>query len=82
MVIARKPGKLPEELVKKKYSLEYGENRLSIQKKALQKYSYHTIVDDLLVTGGTVNCFSKILESNNKGVEGDLVVVDKNCKGD
>ena len=37
MIVARKPGKLPGELVTKKYSLEYGENSLSIQKKALKK---------------------------------------------
>ena len=76
MIVARKPGKLPGELVEKNYSLEYGENTLSIQKKALQKYSSYAIVDDLLATGGTVNCVSKILESNNKEVVGVLVVVE------
>ena len=35
MIVARKPGKLPGELVEKKYSLEYGENSLSIQKSSL-----------------------------------------------
>ena len=76
MIVARKPGKLPGELVEKNYCLEYGENTLSIQKKALQKYSSYAIVDDLLATGGTVNCVSKILESNNKEVVGILVVVE------
>ena len=76
MIVARKPGKLPGEIVEKNYSLEYGENTLSIQKKALQKYDSYAIVDDLLATGGTVNCVSKILESNNKKVIGILVVVE------
>ena len=76
MIVARKPGKLPGELVEKNYSLEYGENKLSIQKKALQKYGSYAIVDDLLATGGTVNCVSKILESHNKEVIGVLVVVE------
>ena len=76
MIVARKPGKLPGELVKKNYSLEYGENSLSIQKKALDKYSSYAIVDDLLATGGTANCVSKILESNKKEVVGILVVVE------
>ena len=76
MIVARKPGKLPGELVEKNYSLEYGKNTLSIQKKALQKYSSYAIVDDLLATGGTVNCVSKILESNNKEVVGILVVIE------
>ena len=76
MIVARKPGKLPGELVSKKYSLEYGENSLSIQKKALQKYNSFAIIDDLLATGGTVNCVSEILNNNHKKVEGLLVVVE------
>ena len=76
MIVARKPGKLPGELVTKEYSLEYGENSLSIQKKALQKYNSFAIIDDLLATGGTVNCVSELLNNNNKKVVGLLVVVE------
>ena len=76
MIVARKPGKLPGDLYKKKYILEYGENELTVQKKALQKYKSYAIVDDLLATGGTVNCVSKILKDNNKDVVGLLVVVE------
>ena len=76
MIVARKPGKLPGDLFENKYSLEYGENSLSIQKKALQKYNSYAIVDDLLATGGTANCVAKILESNNKEVLGIVVVVE------
>ena len=76
MIVARKPGKLPGELYEESYSLEYGQNSLSIQKKALQKYNSYAIVDDLLATGGTVNCVSKILGSNHKEVTGLLVVVE------
>ena len=76
MIVARKPGKLPGKLFKKKYSLEYGENSLTIQKKALQRYNSYAIVDDLLATGGTVNCVNKLIESNDKKVSGLLVVVE------
>jgi adenine phosphoribosyltransferase len=76
MVVARKPGKLPGELLEEKYSLEYGKNTLCIQKKALEKYKSYAIVDDLLATGGTVNCVSKILKSKNKKIAGLLVVVE------
>ena len=76
MIVARKPGKLPGELVEKNYSLEYGENTLSIQKKALEKFSSYAIVDDLLATGGTVNCVSNILKSKNKEIVGILVVIE------
>ncbi len=82
MIVARKPGKLPGELFKEEYSLEYGENSLSIQKKALQKYNSFAIVDDLLATGGTVNCVSNLLEKSEKEVKGLLVVVElKELKG-
>ena len=76
MIVARKPGKLPGELIERNYDLEYGKSSLSIQKKALEKYNSFAIIDDLLATGGTVNCVSKILESKNKKVLGLIVVVE------
>ena len=76
MIVARKPGKLPGELIQKTYSLEYGHNSLSIQKRAVQKYNSFAIIDDLLATGGTANCVSEILKSNNKDVVGILVVAE------
>ena len=76
MVVARKPGKLPGELIEENYNLEYGNNSLSIQRKALSKYNSYVIVDDLLATGGTVNCISRILKSVDKEILGLLVVVE------
>ena len=76
MIVARKPGKLPGELLESNYSLEYGENSLSIQKKAISKFNSYAIVDDLLATGGTVNCVANMIESHNKEVVGILVVVE------
>ena len=76
MIVARKPGKLPGELVKKDYDLEYGNNSLSIQKEALKKFSSYTIVDDLLATGGTVECVAKLIKENGKDVSGLIVVAE------
>ena len=76
MVVARKPGKLPGELIEEDYSLEYGKNSLSIQKKSLNKYNSFAIVDDLLATGGTVNCVSNILKKYDKYITGLSVVVE------
>ena len=81
MIFARKPGKLPGELIQKTYNLEYGENSLSIQKKSLQRFKSFAIVDDLLATGGTVNCVANLLESQDKEVIGLLVVVELNELG-
>ena len=76
MVVARKPGKLPGEILEENYNLEYGESSLSIQKKAISKYHSYAVVDDLLATGGTVNCISKILKSVDKEITGLLIVVE------
>ena len=76
MIVARKPGKLPGEVVIEKYNLEYGENSLSIQKKSLNKYNNYAIVDDLLATGGTVECVANLLKKYDKKILGLLTVVE------
>ena len=78
MIVARKPGKLPGEVVKKQYNLEYGVNTLSIQKSSLSKYSTYVIIDDLLATGGTVKCVADLLSKNGKEVKGLLTVIELN----
>ena len=76
MIVARKPGKLPGEVVKQNYNLEYGENSLSIQKNSLSKYDHFVIIDDLLATGGTVGCVASLLSQNEKNVIGLLTVIE------
>ena len=76
MIVARKPGKLPGELLEENYSLEYGENSLSIQNKAIEKFNTFAIVDDLLATGGTVDCVGKLLTREGKKITGLLTVVE------
>ena len=76
LIVARKPGKLPGELIEKSYNLEYGSNSLSIQKDALSKYNRFVIVDDLLATGGTVRCVHEIVKKLNKKIVGLSVVVE------
>ena len=76
MIVARKPGKLPGKIIKQNYNLEYGENSLSIQEKALKKFKSFVIIDDLLATGGTVNCVAELLKTHNKKITGLLTVVE------
>ena len=75
MVLARKPGKLPGKLFEKSYNLEYGTNSLSIQKDSLKDFKTFVIVDDLLATGGTVNCVSDIINEAGKEILGLSVVI-------
>jgi len=82
MIVARKPGKLPGQLLTREYDLEYGKNSLSIQSNALKKFNSFVIVDDLLATGGTVNCVSKLLQDQSKEILGLITVVElKDLKG-
>ena len=82
MIVARKPGKLPGRLITKEYDLEYGKNTLSIQCNALEKFNSFVIIDDLLATGGTVNCVSKLLQDQSKEILGLIAVVElKKLKG-
>ena len=78
MIVARKPGKLPGEIVKQNYNLEYGENSLCIQKSSLNKFNTYAIIDDLLATGGTVGCVASLLSKNGKQVKGFLTVIELN----
>ena len=76
MIVARKPGKLPGDLFQENYSLEYGENSLSIQKLALKKFDSYVIVDDLLATGGTVDSVARILLKSGKKITGLLTIME------
>ena len=76
MIVARKPGKLPGNILTREYDLEYGKNSLSIQINALKKFNSFVIVDDLLATGGTVNCVSRLLKDQSKEILGLITVVE------
>ena len=76
LVLARKPGKLPGELLEKTYQLEYGTNSLCIQKKLIKPYETFVIIDDLLATGGTVNCVRQIIQNEKKSVIGLSVLIE------
>ena len=76
MITARKPGKLPGQILTREYDLEYGKNSLSIQKNALKKFNSYVVIDDLLATGGTVNCVSRLLQEQRKEITGLITVVE------
>ena len=76
LIAARKPGKLPGELLTKSYSLEYGVNSLTLQKESIKDHKKFCIVDDLLATGGTVAAVEQILIEQKKQVLGVNVVVE------
>lgn len=58
----RKEGKLPREVIKVNYGLEYGENVLTLHKDAIKPGQRILITDDLLATGGTIDATIKLVE--------------------
>ena len=61
-VPARKPGKLPSEVIAVEYELEYGKNSIEVHKDAFKKGAKVLIVDDLLATGGTAGAMVKLVK--------------------
>ena len=64
-VLARKPGKLPNETYKKSFDLEYGSTSIEIQKNTqIKPNDKIVIVDDLVATGGTAIACAELLTEN------------------
>ena len=59
----RKPGKLPGEIEKISYELEYGNNELEMHKDALNSGDKVVIIDDLIATGGSAKAAARLIES-------------------
>ena len=68
----RKEGRLPYQVEKISYQLEYGESILEIHSDAFPKGSRIMVIDDLLATGGTTLAVFKLIEK----LEGIVVGAD------
>src|SRR5436305_13443309 len=69
-VPVRKPRKLPAEVARVTYDLEYGTDTLEIHKDAVAKAQRVVIVDDLLATGGTATACAQLVKSLGGDVAG------------
>ncbi|MFC4184689.1 adenine phosphoribosyltransferase [Saccharococcus thermophilus] len=58
----RKEGKLPREVVRVEYGLEYGKDVLTMHKDAIKPGQRVLITDDLLATGGTIRATIQLVE--------------------
>src|SRR4029453_8978451 len=61
-VPVRKAGKLPWEIEREEYALEYGTDLLEIHKDAVSPGERILIVDDVLATGGTAAAVIRLVE--------------------
>ena len=61
-VPVRKAGKLPWQIEREEYALEYGTDLLEIHKDAVEPGERALIVDDVLATGGTASATVRLVE--------------------
>ena len=62
LILARKPGKLPNPTYQRSYDLEYGQASLHIQRNSdLSPNDKIVIIDDLIATGGTAIAISSLI---------------------
>ena len=62
-VPVRKPGKLPAEILRQEYSLEYGTDAIEMHKDGIAAGQSIVIVDDLIATGGTASAACQLVEA-------------------
>ena len=75
-VLARKPGKLPNETYKKSFNLEYGSTSIEIQKNTnIASNQKIVIVDDLVATGGTAIACAELFTENFNVRNSDILIL-------
>jgi adenine phosphoribosyltransferase len=72
----RKPGKLPPPVRAVAYALEYGSDRLEMQRDAVKPGKRVLLVDDVLATGGTLQAAAKLVEGSGAELLGAGVVIE------
>lgn len=62
MIPIRKSSKLPSEVFREEYALEYGTDSLEMHTDAITKEDKVLVVDDLLATGGTAEATYRLIK--------------------
>jgi adenine phosphoribosyltransferase len=73
---ARKPGKLPFNVLREEYELEYGVDVLEIHRDAIAPGQRVLVHDDLLATGGTAAAKCRLVEALGGVVAGVAFIVE------
>ncbi|VVC37766.1 Hypothetical protein CINCED_3A019543 [Cinara cedri] len=72
-----KKGNLPGTLIEQSYTLEYGEDILTIQLNSIKKGQRILLVDDFLATGGTLKAASNLIKKSGGDIVQGLVLMEK-----
>jgi adenine phosphoribosyltransferase len=70
LAIARKPGKLPWQVVREVYALEYGEDALELHVDAVGPGQRVVVMDDVLATGGTAGAVGRLVAKQGADLAG------------
>ncbi|UPA18230.1 adenine phosphoribosyltransferase [Borrelia sp. MN22-0132] len=71
LLLIRKEGKLPRQVLRERYELEYGFSSIEIHKDDVKQHSNILLVDDVLATGGTLRAADMLLKKAG-GVVSDI----------
>jgi adenine phosphoribosyltransferase len=75
-VPARRPGKLPLDVISAEYELEYGRNSLELQSDAIGEGTRVLVHDDVLATGGTAKAMARLVEQLGGVVVGFAFIIE------
>jgi adenine phosphoribosyltransferase len=76
MILARKPGKLPGEVITQTFEKEYGVDEIQVQAGLIVKGDRVLIHDDLLATGGTAGAAAEIILKCGAEIAGFNFIMD------
>ena len=72
----RKAGKLPREVVRESYDLEYGKATIEIHKSSVKPGDRIVLIDDLIATGGTMAAAIKLVEQLGGKVQKIIALIE------
>lgn len=76
LVPVRKKGKLPWQVYRKAYDLEYGQDHLEVHQDAIEPEQNVLIVDDVIATGGTVEAVVKLVNEMKGNIVGAAFLIE------
>ncbi len=80
-VPVRKAGKLPWQVAREEYALEYGTDKLEIHRDAIHPGERILVIDDVLATGGTAAATCRLVETLDGVVAGVGVLIELSALG-
>ncbi|MFO7706436.1 MAG: adenine phosphoribosyltransferase [Halopseudomonas sp.] len=76
LILIRKAGKLPADVISATYSSEYGDCVVEMQRDALQGGEQVLLLDDLIATGGTFMAAARLIKQLGADVYEAAAIID------